>query len=639
MSSFLEQPLPWAMALSPSPSVSSQFIDIASASARVEDLSLQHLGRAVTLHGYLGPRSDITKSLSFAPLLSPSLRHSVQLILKTGDNEQDLALLGSFRSVDLNTPVTVGGTIQRKIKPKDPSKTQDVERIEDVEIKLEELVVHNGFAPSLQYQDDTILSPERRNLQIRQSRSLRDALAFRSQVSQACRGYLLDQQDFIEVETPLLFKSTPEGAREFLVPTRTKGFAYALPQSPQQYKQILMASGIPRYFQIARCFRDEDLRADRQPEFSQLDLEMSFAGSKEVMECVEALIKHLWNKLLACELGSKAFPTLSYEDVMSRYGSDKPDVRLGMEISRIGHMIPADLISKIGPLADPFVDVFKFSVSEEPSNTRTFISAFMDSSEAKPFINNADGQPGIFIYDSRKPLGGLQPFGFEAAEHVENILELEEGDMVVLQARSREAFSGGSTPLGNLRLALHRFAVDQGYMSPPIGWEFLWVNQFPLFSPTNETDPGQGGFAGLSSTHHPFTAPAGKEDFDLLGSRPLETKADHYDLVLNGVELGGGSRRIHDAVVQEYILRDVLKMGKDRLSDFAHLLEVLRGGCPPHAGIALGFDRLCAVMLGRDSIRDVIAFPKGGSGQDMLVKSPSKLTKAQLDTYHLQLKP
>lgn len=305
---------------------------------------------------------------------------------------------------------------------------------------------------------------------------------------------------------------------------------------------------------------------------------------------------------------------------------------------RIGHLIPADLVSKLGPLTDPIVEGFKLHVSEDPSQTTDFISNFMGSTEALQFIQNPEGQPGIFIYDSRKPLGGLQPFGFEAAEQVEELLELEEGDVVVLQARRKEPFSGSSTPIGNLRLALNQALISAGLTNVPTGWNFLWVTTFPLFSPTSETDSGQGGGAGLASTHHPFTAPASMDDAKLLATDPAKAHADHYDLVLNGVELGGGSRRIHDANVQEYVLREVLKMSDERLHDFMHLIEVLRAGCPPHAGIALGFDRLVATMLGKQSIREVIAFPKTGSGEDPLVKSPSQMTQNQLDTYHLQLK-
>ena len=217
-------------------------------------------------------------------------------------------------------------------------------------------------------------------------------------------------------------------------------------------------------------------------------------------------------------------------------------------------------------------------------------------------------------------------------------MELEDGDLVVIQARKNESFSSGSTPIGNLRLALHRAAVSQGLVEAPKGFEFTWITDFPLFKPTDEVEPGQGGSAGISSNHHPFTSPKTAEDVDLLLVDPLQAKADHYDLVINGVELGGGSRRIHDAKMQEFVMREVLKMNDERMKDFAHLIEVLRAGCPPHAGIALGFDRLIAVMLGKESVRDVIAFPKSGKGEDMLVKAPTKMTEDQLRTYHIQMR-
>jgi len=352
-------------------------------------------------------------------------------------------------------------------------------------------------------------------------------------------------------------------------------------------------------------------------------------------------VRALWRRLLPGVVVPDAFARMTYEEAMGRYGSDKPDLRLGSEIRRVEYMLPVDLVSKIGPLSDPIVEVMKIAISDDPSTTRKFVLSFMDSPEATPFISNSDGQPGIFIIDSRKPLQGLQPFGFEAAEQLEEVLELEDGDLVVLQARKTVPFAGGSTPIGNLRLALHKFARKQGLLPPlePKTFKFLWITDFPLFTPTSiePTEPGQGGTTGLTSTHHPFTAPKTAADVDLLLTAPLEAKAAHYDLVVNGVELGGGSRRIHNAQVQEFIFRQILGMSDERVSDFAHLLEVLSSGCPPHAGMALGFDRLIAVMLGRESVRDVIAFPKSGRGEDLMVGSPTKMTEGQMRTYGLEI--
>ncbi|PLB54591.1 putative aspartyl-tRNA synthetase [Aspergillus steynii IBT 23096] len=585
----------------------------------------------VVLHGYLGDRKDLSKKLAFVRLTDPTMRHSIQLVslAKSGSLEK-------LKSVRPNSPVAVRGKVQQK-----QSKGSEMEKTDPWELQLEEVYPLNEFPKDILMKSDTVFAPKHRYLQLRADAELREALRFRAQVHNICKEELEQcRPPFVEIETPLLFKSTPEGAREFLVPTRKQGLAYALPQSPQQYKQILMASGIPRYYQFARCFRDEDLRADRQPEFTQLDLEMSFATGDDVMRTIEGVIRRLWSSLMKDPAPEGPFRKVSYEEVMGRYGSDKPDTRYGMEISRIGHLLPVDLVNKITPLLDPIVEVFKVENNEnDPAAMAQFIKEFLDSPAGAPFNDNPEGGPGVFVYDAKKPLCGLQPFGFEAAEYMEELLDLDHGDLIIIQAREQAPFSGGSTPIGDLRRALHSAAVTSGFKPAPTGFDFLWVVDFPLFSPSSDSEPGQGGAAGISSTHHPFTAPKNAADVDLLLSDPTKVVADHYDLVVNGVELGGGSRRIHDAAVQEFILRDILQMPAERLADFAHLLEALRAGCPPHAGLALGFDRLVAVMLGKESVRDVIAFPKmGKGGEDPMVKAPSPMTEEALNTYHLRMK-
>ncbi|GAB7358282.1 hypothetical protein MBLNU230_g2356t1 [Neophaeotheca triangularis] len=605
-----------------------------------------------TIHGFLGTRRNASKSLTFAELHDPEDREEhIQLVFKA---DKDDVMLNQIRNMPDHSVVAVAGV--SKVR-----KTKSGEQ--GVELEVSSIHVLNEFPSDIIMAPETRFSPEQRHLQLRNSKEIRDALNARSRIATLVRESLLKRHGFVEIETPILFKSTPEGAREFLVPTRTQGHAYALPQSPQQYKQILMASGIHRYMQIAKCFRDEDLRADRQPEFTQIDLEMSFADGQDVMKVIESLVASVWcatfgsdelpPELVSANGGSadagleseppspSPFQRMTYEHAMNRYGSDKPDLRLGAEIHKIDYMLPVDLVSKLGPLTDPIVEVFKLPISEDAQETRDFVTSFMDSPASHPFTTNPEGQPGIFIYDTRKPLQGLQPFGFEAAEAIEDLLSLEDGDLVVLQARKcTQQHTGGLTPLGNLRLALHRAAVEAKLLPPPTGFKFLWITDFPLFTPTKDdpADPGQGGSRGLASTHHPFTSPKTPADIDLLLTDPLAVKADHYDLVVNGVELGGGSRRIHNAAMQELIMREVLGMSDERVGDFSHLLEVLRAGCPPHAGIALGFDRLVAVLLGKESLRDVIAFPKSGRGEDGLVGSPGRLTEEQLRTYHLELR-
>ncbi|KAI9713738.1 MAG: hypothetical protein M1812_006576 [Candelaria pacifica] len=604
----------------------------------IKDLAevTHHHNEEVILHGFLGSRSDLSKNFFFIPLISKALDYTVQIVssAKSSDGIPKPAHV-KLKALEAHSPVAVRGLL----KSRKPSARQNQGlrgKIDHVEIDLSDVHCLNEFPKDIIFKEDTHFPPNLRHLQIRSDKSLRDALAFRAQAADICRDELGNRNGFLEIETPILFKSTPEGAREFLVPTRRKGLAYALPQSPQQYKQILMACGIPKYYQLAKCFRDEDLRADRQPEFTQLDLEMSFGSGAEVMATVEALIKRLWAACLQMDNLSTSFPQVTYQDAMSKYGSDKPDIRIGMEIADVGYLLPVDLVSKISPLTDPVVEILKLHISDDAEETRRFVRTFMDSPESTLFNENVEGGPGIFIVDSRKPLQGLQPFGFEAAERIEELIELEDGDLVVLQARKRAPHTGGSTPLGNLRLALSNAAVKGGYMPKPEGFAFLWITDFPLFSPTIESEPGQGGTAGLSSTHHPFTSP-NPEDVDLLSIDPTKVRGDHYDLVVNGVELGGGSRRIHDARVQEFIMKDILLMSEERMKEFSHLFEVLRAGCPPHAGIALGFDRLIAVMLGKESVRDVIAFPKSGKGEDPLVNSPGPLTDALMKTYHLSI--
>ncbi|KAL8700486.1 MAG: hypothetical protein Q9224_000945 [Gallowayella concinna] len=368
---------------------------------------------------------------------------------------------------------------------------------------------------------------------------------------------------------------------------------------------------------------------------------MSFAGAEQVMCTIEDLIRSLWVKHLRTKLPGP-FARMSYVEAMAQYGSDKPDTRLAMKISRVDHLLPSDLISKISSLQAPVVEAlvlrFDSSSSIGPSTMRKFIADFLDSVGGTPFVSNPDGNPGVFIVDSRKPLQGLQALGFEAAERVEEMYQIEDGDLIVLQARQDRPFFGGSTSLGQLRLALHAAAVRQNYLRPTTGFAPLWVTDFPLFSPTTQDEPGQGGKAGLAATHHPFTSPKTSEDVDLLMMDPRKVIGDHYDLVINGVELGGGSRRIHSAEMQEFVMRDVLKMSAERVAEFSHLLHVLRAGCPPHAGIALGFDRLIALMLGKSSVREVIAFPKTGKGEDVLVKSPGHITDEVLQTYSLQFR-
>lgn len=307
-------------------------VALPAATHQITDLRLDNAGQDVVLHGYLGARSDLSKNISFVPLLSKDLKDSIQIVSASKGQDAAAAVHHTkLKELVQHSPVALRGFVKAKQKPKGQQRVASIKRNEDVEISLTELFVLNAFPSDVTFQEDTKIPIEQRHLQLRQSSQLRDALRFRARATKVCREYLAEDHNFTEIETPLLFKSTPEGAREFLVPTRSPGMVYALPQSPQQYKQILMASGIPRYFQVAKCFRDEDQRADRQPEFTQLDLEMSFATGTDLMNVVEGLIRQLWKTMLQEELPAAPFTIMPYEDAMAVYGSDKPNTRLGME--------------------------------------------------------------------------------------------------------------------------------------------------------------------------------------------------------------------------------------------------------------------------------------------------------------------
>ncbi|KAJ9614885.1 aspartate--tRNA ligase msd1 [Knufia peltigerae] len=640
--------------------------------------------RIVTICGYITSQRSAGK-FEFLQLVNPRLDQAVQVICSKetlrrpmsgqthGLSKAEVESQVFSTEIRGHTPVQItGSVVARAAPPKNKGQADRIQNLDDqqnrVLEKLDPFVGHIGLLPQVEIQAesisplntfpadlvakcDTAFPPELRHLQFRTDNGLRSRIRLRSKVASKIREGML-KNDFDEIETPLLFKSTPEGAREFIVPTRRKGLAYALPQSPQQYKQVLMASGISRYFQFAKCFRDEDLRADRQPEFTQLDLEMSFAGAEEVMVVVEDIVRNfVWPNVPdvqpienAVSTGNSShadpsrFPRLSYADVMTRYGSDKPDTRLGSEIHRIDEWLPENVIGMLTSLQDPIVEMLKIKMQgADPSTSTRFIRSFLDAPASAVYSSNPAGMPGISIYDPSKPLRGLASFGHEAAARVEETFEPEPGDIFIIQTRARASFAGGWTVLGNLRRDVLQSAISEGLISAPIGFAGLWVVDFPLFSPTEETEPGQGGLAGLCSTHHPFTAPKKDQDLSLLITNPLQIIGDHYDLVINGVEIGGGSRRIHVADMQELVLKDVLKLRAERLEDFRHLLNALMCGCPPHAGFALGFDRLMAMLTGRASVRDVIAFPKFADGEDKFVKSPSLLTAEQLATYHLAI--
>ena len=635
--------------------------------------------------GYVTSIRKANALLAFVQLVDPYMTHSIQLVVSNEEAQSPSSTQPTDQSEKKSTGVPTPWAVLKELRPHTPVEVRGViqnmtgnTRFREItdpyvglvttslknEVRVESIRVLNEFPSSLVAKSKFEFQPEQRHLQFRTDSTLRKRLRQRSYATTLCRKALFGA-GFDEIETPILFKSTPEGAREFIVPSRRKGMAYALPQSPQQYKQILMASGVYKYFQFARCFRDEDLRSDRQPEFTQLDMEVAFKGPEWVMNTINTLFTRMlvdqfllqypqpmrvpWKResiYLKQDMGNAdgslahpSTPHITYADAMRYYGSDKPDLRIPGHIYRVEELLPENLKGMMTSLQNPVVEAFYMrpnAGSQTPASSQAFLQSFMESHDAQVYAKNPEGMPGIAIVDSQRPVQGLAAFGHEAAEKIIEELELVEGDILVLQARPDKPFHGaGSTVVGSMRRDMFKAAVEAGIRLPSDACTPLWVVDFPLFSPVPE---GEVSRSGICSTHHPFTSPVPTiENLKKLKTAPLEVIGDHFDLVINGIEVGGGSRRIHDADMQEYIFRGLLQLPEERIADFSHLLKALRDGCPPHAGFAIGFDRLMTILTRTESVRDVIAFPKSGDGVDRFVNSPSPLTEEQLQTYHLSI--
>lgn len=449
-------------------------------------------------------------------------------------------------------------------------------------------------------------------------------LRLRSKVATATRVFM-DEQGFLEVETPLLFKSTPEGAREFIVPNRREpGTFYALPQSPQQFKQILMVAGVERYYQLARCFRDEDQRADRQLEFTQIDIEMSFIEREDIYALVEGLLKRVWQTALNLEIPTP-FKRLTFTEAINRYGIDKPDTRFGMELI-------------------DFTEEFRASTFKVFSGT-VANGGVVKAINAKGMAGATQGQMETMT-ETAKSFGakGLAYIKVEGGEWKSPIVKflsdtekaalvsklgIEEGDLILFAA---DQWLTACEILGKIRLYCAEVLKGQGKLNIPADrFDFLWVVDFPLLSFDKENNRWY-------SSHHPFTAPVA-DDIPMLKADPKKVRGQHYDIVVNGVELGGGSIRIHQPEVQKTVFEEVLQIPPDVVqARFGYMLEAFKYGAPPHGGIALGFDRLIAILCGTPSIRDVIAFPKTAKGTCLMTDSPGSVEPKQLRELHLDLK-
>jgi aspartyl-tRNA synthetase len=460
-----------------------------------------------------------------------------------------------------------------------------------------------------------------RYLDLRRPRMRRN-LELRHRTTKAARDYF-DAQGFIEVETPILFKSTPEGAREYLVPSRIHpGQFYALSQSPQQFKQILMVAGVERYFQIARCFRDEDLRADRQMEFTQIDVEVSFIDRDGIYTLFEGMLQKIWRDILGVDLPAP-FPRLVFRDAMNRYGVDKPDTRFELELVDFTDLFKKSTFKLFAATAAGGGAVKALNARGLADITQGELTGLEEAAKAL----GAKGLAFIKVEggDWKSPIVKF----FTAAERTEltQRLGMADGDIVFFAAAPWEK---ACAILGRIRLECAALLQKRGKVSLPADrWDFLWVVDFPLMTYNEEEKR-------YTATHHPFTAPVA-EDIELLDTDPQRVRGQHYDLVLNGCELGGGSIRIHQPALQEKVFKDVLKIPADVVeSRFGYLLRAFKYGAPPHGGIAFGLDRLVALLCGTPSIRDVIAFPKTQKAQDLMTQSPTPVTAKQLRDLHIQ---
>ncbi|XP_059472897.1 aspartate--tRNA ligase, mitochondrial isoform X2 [Neocloeon triangulifer] len=461
---------------------------------------------------------------------------------------------------------------------------------------------------------------------------MQSRLRFRSEMISEMRKFLGEKCGFVEVETPTLFKRTPGGAQEFIVPSRMPGKCYTLVQSPQQFKQLLMVGGIDRYFQVARCYRDESARPDRQLEFTQLDIELSFTNQQGVMALAEDLISHCWRTTVEPDLSEDRFPVLKYEDVLNDYGTDKPDTRFDMKIQNISDA----LIS----LSDICSSPLRSSLIEESNVIGAIIvpkgqEVWASNSSIKKLCTEQlqHFTNPLWLRGFQVPNNSSDPWpslgeNKQVGEAIKSKLGhlCNPGDVVWLAGGPRfEAL----TLLGRLRvIAADELEKATGVAVRCQGPKFLWIVDFPLFEPGEQ--PGT-----LSPTHHPFTQPH-PDDAHLMFTDPLKVRGQHYDLVLDGWEIAGGSVRIHNAEMQRRVLGDLLKIKPDSLH---HMLEAFDSGCPPHAGIAFGIDRLIAVACGAPSIRDVIAFPKAAGGRDPMSGAPVDVTKEDQILYHINCLP
>jgi len=568
----------------------------------------EDIGKRVTVCGWVARARDI------GGLIFVDMRDRMGIAQCVFDQNENGELFDKARSLRSEYTVAITGTVRMRSSINDKIPTGKVEILAE-EVKIFSASETTPFEILDDVNVNDALRLKYRYLDLRRP-SLQSNIALRHRMTQVTRNYF-DEQGFLEIETPILTKSTPEGARDYLVPSRVHpGEFYALPQSPQQYKQLLMLSGFDRYIQIARCFRDEDLRYDRQPEFTQIDLEMSFVDIDDVIAVNEGFLQRLFKEIKGIDL-ELPLQRMSYKEAMSRYGSDKPDLRFEMELHDL-----TEIVRECG-----------FSVFEGAANAGGIVTAICAKGAGDKFSRKEIDALGEFVKTYKaKGLAwikltskGEMSSSFakfltpEKIEEIKAAVGAEAGDLILCVADADIELAQNA--LGSLRchVAKKLDIIPEGVFKP------LWIVEFPLFE-YGEDDEGNGR---LYAKHHPFTAPM-DEDIDLFETRPQDMRAKAYDIVMNGTELGGGSIRIHRSDIQQKMFTALGFTEEDTQERFGHMLNAFKYGAPPHGGLAYGLDRLVMWMAGTESIRDVIAFPKVQNASDLMMDCPSPVEDKQL---------
>jgi aspartyl-tRNA synthetase len=572
------------------------------------ELNASHINTEVTLAGWVQKSRD----KGFMNWVDLRDRYGItQLIFDEGRSEKSVFELA--KTLGREFVIQVKGTVIER-----EAKNKNMETGE-IEILVTELTVLNAsLTPPFTIEDETDggedIRMKYRYLDIRRN-PVKNSLMFRHKVAMEVRKYLSDL-DFCEVETPYLIKSTPEGARDFVVPSRmNEGQFYALPQSPQTFKQLLMVGGMDKYFQIVKCFRDEDLRADRQPEFTQIDCEMAFVEQEDILNVFEGLTRHLLKEIKGIEV--EKFPRITYEYAMKTYGNDKPDIRFGMEFGELNEVAQ----HKEFPVFNAAEFVVGIAVPGAGNYTRKEIDGLIDWVK-RPQVG-ASGMVYVKCNDDGTYKSSVDKF-YDQGDLAQwaKITGANSGDMIFVLSGPTDKTRA---QLSALRMEL---ATRLGLRNPA---EFapLWVVDFPLL----EFDEESGRYHAM---HHPFTSPK-PEDMHLLETNPGKVRANAYDMVLNGNEIGGGSIRIHDKATQQLMFKYLGFTEEEAKAQFGFLMDAFQFGAPPHGGLAFGLDRLVAILGGQETIRDFIAFPKNNSGRDVMIDAPSKIDESQLKELHIKL--